>query len=690
MDISVLASVGSFVVSERILKPKATVLAILGCVLAYDLTTKTHDTSSLRVYRGPALLAFTLIMTAYSLRTWRRNGVACDELLFLPGTPHGARHGIVETTASSAPEGDVAGGGRRVEMSILPTISDSPVRSRTLSKESSLSSVQEFANSWDEGDEEEAAGSEHAEPDHDVLELGGMFERESVDLINRGQSTVNTATEPTGPVQRFRENHPRITRFGSFFFFRSSTSSTQNAAYAPSGPMVVGAALDLSMPILFNFHLYIEAYNHIAASETAAKILPLIFLSVLIVRSMIPPGRRGRFWNTIRFTLMAPFYHSRFRDSFVGDVLTSLVRPLQDVLFALSYYVTVIVGTISGNYGLVESARILETSWLLHNVVLPSCAILPLWWKFLQTLREAYDTGKRWPYLGNAFKYLTASMVVLYGMTHPEDRRSPWWIVSYAACVLYQIWWDVVIDWDLIAIQRRADETIDCENAWFSQTSSYRPNSWLLTFERHCLRPIYRTYRAIAIRVPTWKQIQLRPRRLYKTEAFYWRIFAYNAVFRFTWMLCFIPAYHFSASGTEQFTTFSSDTNSYVGVLLPVAEILRRTLWGFLYLEAQTIKMQDGDSTYYRLDGTDDEICEESELSQESNSSVDSSKIRNLPRWLGGAQQQVRDDPVPPQPSLWNLDSMFDFTPETQHKLFVAELSAWACGFVVMGLWATN
>jgi hypothetical protein len=52
MDLSVLASVGSFVVSERVLKPKASVLVLLGCVLAYDLTTKTHDISSLRVYRG--------------------------------------------------------------------------------------------------------------------------------------------------------------------------------------------------------------------------------------------------------------------------------------------------------------------------------------------------------------------------------------------------------------------------------------------------------------------------------------------------------------------------------------------------------------------------------------------------------------------------------------------------------------
>jgi hypothetical protein len=56
MDVSVLAAIGSFVVSERVLKPKATLLVILGCVLAYDLTTKTRDPSSLRVYRGNVVI----------------------------------------------------------------------------------------------------------------------------------------------------------------------------------------------------------------------------------------------------------------------------------------------------------------------------------------------------------------------------------------------------------------------------------------------------------------------------------------------------------------------------------------------------------------------------------------------------------------------------------------------------------
>jgi hypothetical protein len=744
MDISALAAVGSFVVSERVLKPKATVLVGLGCVLAYDLTTKTHDSSSLRVYRGtlgecksvetialqntehgnswysfmflsirlslykhvsipgPALLAFTLMMCAYSLRTWRRNGVACDELLFLPGTAHGERvvEGRPEHAAAPPSEGDVAAGVGVVELvpwshfhtnnnnNTRNDNTNSPLRGRTLSKESSLSSVQEFTDSWDEDDDDD--DDEH-HTHHSDEEENGITSRESVDLISRASSNVpsvnripDTPVRP-GPVERF----PRITRFGSFFFFRSSATSTQNAAYAPSGPMVVGAALDLSMPILFNFHLYIEAYNHIGAygSETPAKILPLIFLSVLIVRSVFPPGRRGRFWGVIRYTLMAPFYPSRFRDSFVGDVLTSLVRPLQDVLFALSYYVTVIIGTLSGSYGLSESGHILQSSWILYNVVLPSCALLPLWWKFLQTLRECYDTGKRWPHLGNAFKYLSAAVIILYGMTHQEDRRSNWWVVCYIGAVIYQIGWDVIMDWELIVMIPRPDEGIDVENTCFSQTSSYPPDSRWLILQRYVAQPVTNGWRWLVMTLPHWKQFQIRPRRLYKSEAFYWRILAYNVVFRFTWMLCFIPAYHFSASGVEQYTTFSTDTNSYLGVLLPMAEILRRTLWGFLHLEMKTIRMQDGNdaSSYSRLDPACNDNGED-DLEISSGSS--SSKMRYLPTWLGVHHS------IPSAPSgssiRTQLSELFQIGNDMAHVLFKAELSLWVVAFVGLGLWATT
>jgi EXS family len=758
----VLASVGSFVVSERVLKPKASVLVILGCVLAYDLTTKTHDSVSLRVYRGtifrsmeclvnaadclsheglilhgliplgPGLLAFCLMMAAYSLRTWRRNGVACDELLFLPGSSHGESTdsitppagggggsgsisnsaGVSAGSPSRPPvrsEGDVAAGGwvasqrqpqQQVVVEMISTgpsehlnVGESMNRSRTVSKDSSISSINEFANLWEDDlrrDDEDPFLTNSSDEEN----LLSTHRRSApTDATHRnagpnGERSPNT----TGESEALREDHTNVRRLGYFFFFRSSTTSTHNAAYAPSGPSVVGAAIDLSMPVLFNFHLFIEAWNHMKdsnGSEASAKILPLIFLTVLIVRTVFPPRRRGRFWSTMKYTATAPFFPSSFRDGYIGDVLTSLVRPLQDVMFALAYYVTVIWGSATSKYGLAHSGDMLQKSWILHNVVLPSCALLPLWWKFLQTLRESYDTGRRWPSLGNAFKYLSASVVILYGMTNPENRRSLWWIIAFSLTTAYQIFWDTVMDWDLFVIAPRENEGLDISesSSWFTTPiSSVRPDSyWILAIQRN-LVPVRKFIRSLLSRIPSYKQIQLRPRRLYKSEAFYWRIFIYNSIFRFCWMLSFIPAYHFSNG--DVVTTFSSDTNSYVGVLLPIAEILRRTFWGFLYLEMQTIRMSDGDGTceYSQVSTDNADGTEHSLVSVDSNSKQCPRHF--LPPWLG-MQQQIQHE-VTMTSSSWKLSNCFQFSEDTREKLFIAELAVWGVAFVGCGIWATS
>jgi len=304
MDISILASVGSFVMSERVLKPKASVLVVLGCFLAYDLTTKTHDSSSLRVYRGPALIAFTLMMAAFSLRTWRRNGVACDELIFLPGTPHGQIHGVDTTpsnnnpntavggtTSSTSPgasgninnrnrsrspgtragngEADVAAGVASssppgitgVEMSPISSKKEGRnVRSRSLSREDipGTPSSHDFAYSWDDdGDdgpalEEEGCAEMGDEDDEEVGLTSGVASspQSRASAAGDGNNALSPPSSSIDAPHAFREARPRITRIGSFFFFRSNATSTQNATYAPSGPSVVGAAIDLSMVVL--------------------------------------------------------------------------------------------------------------------------------------------------------------------------------------------------------------------------------------------------------------------------------------------------------------------------------------------------------------------------------------------------------------------------------------------------------
>jgi EXS family len=718
---------------------------------------------------GPALLAFTLMMAAYSLRTWRRNGVACDELIFLPGTHHGIEHGIdgplieqpvpaipedspsgeitttidgmativsttTTTTASQAPpptneanrqvsEPDRAAGALRqrarsedVEMTNLVNGVIGPAQSTKLSSNTSHSCNDDLViHPSTSNDEEDIAVQKESLLDDKSQESWDMEEDDGDDDEERREATTSTtatllyrnatAVSATGDggsgstpeqragtgsngnnrVQRFRENHPQLARLGTFFFFRASGPATQqNAAYAPSGPTVFGAALDLSMPVLFNFHLFIEAWNHMSApdgSEAPAKILPLIFLSVLIVRTVVPPGRRLRFWGTLKFTFTAPFHQVCVRDEFIGDCLTSWVRPSQDLFFALSYYSTVIWGTVTGRYGLTESGEILAESWLLHNMLMPAFAILPLWLKYLQTLRQAYDADERWPHLFNSFKYLSASLVIIYGMTHTGQRRSVVWLTCFVLTLLYQIFWDTIMDWQLFEIQRDiqlVDSSSD-HDTWCAQVSSFRPESRiLLNLQIYAIQPVLDRYQRIRAQIPSWRNIQLRQQRLYKTEAFYWKIFAFNTLTRFTWMCCFIPAYHISRSRAVLYST--SDVNSYWGVLLPASEIFRRILWGFLYMEKETLKMMESDAKYQRVAGGNGEIEDDDMDDINSKFGQDRPRPGLLPTWLGNQQQA----------HLAAATTRAKQHEQLMKQIWQIELALWAVAFVVLGAWAAR
>lgn len=702
-------------------------------------------------------MAFTLMMAAYSLRTWRRNGVACDELIFLPGTHHGAEHGIegplvelpvsvsteeggLETPDSAVAasmtslavgrqvsEPDMAAGGggpiiipvaspsgalrqrarsEDVEMATLNSGSAQPPKGsmktshsphdnmsirpsastddedKAVQKESLLNdNISEESWDPDGGSDEGAVEVTPATGTQTLLYRNNTTS--VVDNVDANASSSDRPLENNPRLQRFRENHPRLARLGTFFFFRASGSGTQqNAAYAPSGPTVFGAGLDLSMPVLFNFHLFIEAFNHMQGpngTEAPAKILPLIFLSVLIVRTVVPPSRRMRFWGTMKFTFTAPFHQVCVRDEFIGDCLTSWVRPSQDLFFALSYYSTVIWGTVTGRYGLTKSGEILAESWLLHNVLMPAFAILPLWLKYLQTLRQAYDSNKRRPHLFNSLKYLSASLVIIYGITHPEQRRSATWLTCFVLALLYQVFWDTIMDWQMFEIQRDitlVDSTSD-NDAWFAQISSFRPESRiLLNIQMYVVQPVLDRYQRIRAQIPSWRQVQLRQQRLYKTEAFYWKIFAFNTLMRFTWMACFIPAYHISQSRAVLYST--SDVNSYWGVLLPAGEIFRRILWGFLYLEKETLKMMESDATYQRIAAG--ESNEDEELDDMNSKFGQERRPGLLPTWLGKQQQVAHNAATRSKQQHEQL----------MRRMFVVELYVWAAAFVVLGGWAAR
>jgi EXS family len=73
----------------------------------------------------------------------------------------------------------------------------------------------------------------------------------------------------------------------------------------------------------------------------------------------------------------------------------------------------------------------------------PYSLVSPLWWRYLQNLRQSLDAQQRWPYLGNAAKYFCAAQVAVVGIFFPSQRHTTWWLFAFAAATLYQIWWDV-------------------------------------------------------------------------------------------------------------------------------------------------------------------------------------------------------------------------------------------------------
>lgn len=796
-----ITSLSNFITAQ--LKPKATAMFLLTCLGIYDIfispprpmlsstnySITTSNSSeemnindidefwdydenkidgeddlsiSYRCYRGPALTAIALFFAAYSLRVWRRNGVACDELLFLPGTPHEFRFtstnnneqhtsssssssrnngrestalpyrngtGSSETICSSREgnqlgiisnedetlnikscfsEGDAAAGMTRVH-SLTGT------HFRAYSQAHSLDDIELVQHSNSNMEQQslmklETAGShspprspssEHSSP---MASLG--------DLALKGIGML-VVTGPLPPAVPDDDNGETTTTTTHHRYESSSSAPTvSNNEYAPSAPSVLGAALDLSLPVLFNFHMFNifmrdhyrkqaqstdEDEAHYGSSETDSKIdikddswiappqippkvLPLFFIAPLIIRCMFPRKQRRRFFNCLLHgTVLSPFKPVRFRDAFVAECATSLVRPIGDLIYMLAYYFTAILG-IFAKYSLNDAGYIISKSWILHGVVLPTLSLVPLLIRFFQTLRQAYDTGKRWPYFGNTFKYLTAGLVILYGLTHAAGERSPWWTFSFVLATLYQAIWDVFMDWDLFVFVPQ-----EPSQKWMRTCSP-------LAQLRRLLRNVLAS-------------IRLRPQRLLDKK-YYCRALVV-CLFRFCWMAGFIPSYRVSILDGSTQVTFVDKAHGWSLVLMAIAEIYRISLWSILKVEVETIKSMDVDERNLSIVSTADDDVEDKgstpraawrpvRLNKSSKPTLkDGKKLMRLDNKIlarGDSELPVYSPLEQSEFALLSEQTTTTTTlilPEKQssrrRRLFMVEILAWPVAFAVLG-----
>lgn len=137
-------------------------------------------------------------------------------------------------------------------------------------------------------------------------------------------------------------------------------------------------------------------------------VLP-IFMLIYCIQPCIKCGYRTTRWellHSLGHIAIAPFGRVRFRDFFFGDVITSIVKPLEDLSYVI-YYV------VSDDYKNKFFPNP-NNSQIYYCVFFVQLA--PFWWRFCQCLNRKYYTGLD-AHLVNAGKYfskLIPPMVLIY------------------------------------------------------------------------------------------------------------------------------------------------------------------------------------------------------------------------------------------------------------------------------------
>ncbi|OQR96037.1 hypothetical protein ACHHYP_17194 [Achlya hypogyna] len=178
--------------------------------------------------------------------------------------------------------------------------------------------------------------------------------------------------------------------------------------------------------------------------------------------------------------MCAPWYPVTFLHTFIGNYMLSMQRMNQDIAWSVCFFVT-------GEFLETDDLQMLHPTGVdmkgyLHNhtmqgivpskcyknfyygkVAVPLLCALPLWFRFLQSLRRIYDMKAWWPGVGNVIKFGLAQIVVLFGLFHPFhnpvrpiESISPLqqvWIACFIMASFLLWFWDVTMDWGLFRPQ---------------------------------------------------------------------------------------------------------------------------------------------------------------------------------------------------------------------------------------------
>lgn len=258
---------------------------------------------------------------------------------------------------------------------------------------------------------------------------------------------------------------------------RHRDSSLLTMSYAD----VLGDATNMSIVFLVNVLLYYKVVNSYFPEEILARGYYPLALALYTLYFYLSRAWRTGFLRTLWEIVASPLYAVTFFHTFVGDYLTSTVKVTQDLAWSVCFFSSgeyllkdQVPNVYGGEHGsikdLLSGTNVDDDDGSCQNnvyfvhVVVPLVCALPLWWRFLQSLRRVYDTQTWWPNLPNAGKYALTQVVALFGLFHPlhpanDSMNDPaatqqraflvFWLFLFTASSLYTWIWDVTMDWGL-------------------------------------------------------------------------------------------------------------------------------------------------------------------------------------------------------------------------------------------------
>ena len=180
----------------------------------------------------------------------------------------------------------------------------------------------------------------------------------------------------------------------------------------------------------------------------ALQFVLLFGLTIIPLRGAHLKSRRVLVW-TVFNVVIAPFGKLGLREFFVGDIITSLIKPMGDMVYSVCF-----IGSLRIFRQDLDEGPICDA---ISFYMLPLVSFFPFFWRMMQCLRRAVVL-KEAVHVLNCMKYMTGMIVILMGILSGElwafefsNSRSVLlqflWLCSTVVSTICMYSWDVFVDW---------------------------------------------------------------------------------------------------------------------------------------------------------------------------------------------------------------------------------------------------